>query len=130
MAAILKTFASLNFYTQKTTIIYLSKWHQTMRSRPCWVNKKFELSWSLAPGYNEYQSMFWNSEIRIKCPYIPQFHYIKLGSEGVYITRICFPDVFLWISNFKHRLHDKQLTRTVIMYMIFCSCIICILCKK
>ena len=37
-------------------------------------------------------------------PCIPQFYYIKVGYEGVYITRTCFPDVMdcpiiiIWVS--------------------------------
>ena len=46
-------------------------------------------------GSNEYpQSMFWiknkkNRYTRVK----PQYYYMKVGLKGVFIARICFPDV-------------------------------------
>ena len=41
-------------------------------------------------GSNEYpQSMFWSKNKKIG---IPHFYYIKVGFEGVYITRTCFRD--------------------------------------
>ena len=44
-------------------------------------------------GSNEYpQSMFWSKNTK-KC--IPQFHYIKVGFKGVYITRTCYHDAVL-----------------------------------
>ena len=44
-------------------------------------------------GSSEYpQSMLWNKKIGIY-PCIPQFCYIKVGFEGVHISRTCFPDV-------------------------------------
>ena len=47
-------------------------------------------------GSNEYpQSMFWSKNKKNTCRYTPaisQFCYIKVGNEGVFIVRICFPD--------------------------------------
>ena len=43
---------------------------------------------------NEYpQSMFWSkNKKKYVYPCILQFYYIKVGYEGVYIARTCFPD--------------------------------------
>ena len=51
MAAILKTFAGLNFYTRTCFIDYyhisFKKSHQTLRPRSCRVNQNFDISWIL-----------------------------------------------------------------------------------
>ena len=51
MAAILKTFAGLNFYTRTCFIdfyhISFKKSHQTLRPRSCRVNQNFDISWIL-----------------------------------------------------------------------------------
>ena len=39
---------------------------------------------------NESQSMFWSKNRYYPC--IPQFHYIKVGYKGVFISWTCFPD--------------------------------------
>ena len=54
MAAILKTFAGLNFYTLTCFIDYydisFKKSHQTLRPRSCRVNQNFDISWILDLG--------------------------------------------------------------------------------
>ena len=54
MAAILKTFAGLNFYTRTCFIDYyhisFKKSHQTLRPRSCRVNQNFDISWILDLG--------------------------------------------------------------------------------
>ena len=54
MAAILKTFAGLNFYTRTCFIDYyhisFKKSHQTVRPRSCRVNQNFDISWILDLG--------------------------------------------------------------------------------
>ena len=54
MAAILKTFAGLNFYTRTCLIDYyhisFKKSHQTLRPRSCRVNQNFDISWILDLG--------------------------------------------------------------------------------
>ena len=54
MAAILKTFAGLNFYTRTRFIDYyhisFKKSHQTLRPRSCRVNQNFDISWILDLG--------------------------------------------------------------------------------
>ena len=54
MAAILKTFAGLNFYTRTCFIDYyhisFKKGHQTLRPRSCRVNQNFDISWILDLG--------------------------------------------------------------------------------
>ena len=54
MAAILKTFAGLNFYTRTCFIDYyhisFKKSHQTLRPRSCRVNQNFDISWILYIG--------------------------------------------------------------------------------
>ena len=54
MAAILKTFAGLNFYTRACFIDYyhisFKKSHQTLRPRSCRVNQNFDISWILDLG--------------------------------------------------------------------------------
>ena len=54
MAAILKTFAGLNFYTRTCFIdcyhISFKKSHQTLRPRSCRVNQNFDISWILDLG--------------------------------------------------------------------------------
>ena len=54
MAAILKTFACLNFYTRTCFIDYyhisFKKSHQTLRPRSCRVNQNFDISWILDLG--------------------------------------------------------------------------------
>ena len=47
-------------------------------------------------GSNEYpQSMFWSKNKKNRyTPAYPSFFYIKVGFKGVYIARICFPDVY------------------------------------
>ena len=56
MAAILKTFAGLNFYTRTCFIDYyhisFKKSHQTLRPRSCRVNQNFDISWILDLGLN------------------------------------------------------------------------------
>ena len=45
-------------------------------------------------GSNEYpQSMFWAKIRKYVHPCKPQFHYIKVGCKGVFITRTCLHDV-------------------------------------
>ena len=57
MAAILKTFAGLNFYTRTYFIDYyhisFKKSHQTLRPRSCRVNQNFDISWILDLGLAE-----------------------------------------------------------------------------
>ena len=45
-------------------------------------------------GSNEYQqSMFWIKKTKTGIPCKPQvFFYIKVGFQGIYISRTCFPD--------------------------------------
>ena len=54
MAAILKTFAGLNFYTRTCFIDYyhisFKKSHQTLRPTSCRVNQNFDISWILDLG--------------------------------------------------------------------------------
>ena len=54
MAAILKTFAGLNFYTRTCFIDYyhisFKKSHQTLRPISCRVNQIFDISWILDLG--------------------------------------------------------------------------------
>ena len=54
MAAILKTFAGLNFYTRTCFIDYyhisFKKSHQTLRPRSCRVNQNFDISCILDLG--------------------------------------------------------------------------------
>ena len=55
MAAILKTFAGLNFYTRTCFIDYyhisFKKSHQTLRPRSCRVNQKF------GPWISDYKTL-------------------------------------------------------------------------
>ena len=46
-------------------------------------------------GSNEYpQFMLWSKNKKNRYPpFIPQFCYIKVGLDGVHISRTCFPDV-------------------------------------
>ena len=37
-------------------------------------------------------NLCFRAKIRKKYPCTPQFHYIKVGCKGVYITRTCYPD--------------------------------------
>ena len=57
-------------------------------------------------GSNEYpQSMFWSKNKKNRyTPCIPQFCYIKVGFEGVFISRTCFPDV---------NMDSKKITKTL-----------------
>ena len=47
-------------------------------------------------GSNEYpQSMFWSKKKKIDVPpHTPVLLYIKVGFEGVYLSRTCFPDEY------------------------------------
>ena len=61
--------------------------------------KNIDCGYTLEPprrgGSNEYpQSMFWSKNNKNRyTPCIPQFCYINVGNEWVYLTRTCFPDV-------------------------------------
>ena len=47
-------------------------------------------------GSNEYpQSMFWSKNKKNRYTPANPFYYIKVGFKGVFIARICFPDVWL-----------------------------------
>ena len=48
-------------------------------------------------GSNEYpQSMFWSkNKKKYVYPSKPHFFYIKVGCNGVFITRTCYPDVLI-----------------------------------
>ena len=61
--------------------------------------KKIDCGYTLEPprrgGSNEYpQSMFWSKNKKNRyTPANPSFANIKVGFEGVHISRTCFPDV-------------------------------------
>ena len=54
--------------------------------------------------------MFWskNKKNRYTYPCIPQFHYMKVGLEGVCITRTCFPDVYTCMQHGGHLYTDNR----------------------
>ena len=39
--------------------------------------------------------MFWSKHKKNEYPCQPQFYYIKVGCNGIYITRTCYPDEWL-----------------------------------
>ena len=65
MAAILKTFAGLNFYTRTCFIDYyhisFKKSHQTLRPRSCRVNQNFDISWILDLGLYRVRALYLNA---------------------------------------------------------------------
>ena len=71
MAAILKTFAGLNFYTRTCFIdfyhISFKKSHQTLRPRSCRVNQNFDISWILDLGLycHDADHMYTENSLRI-----------------------------------------------------------------
>ena len=58
------------------------------------INCGYTLEPPLQGGSNEYpQSMFWSKNKKnIRNPCKPQFYYIKVGYEGVHISRTGFPN--------------------------------------
>ena len=78
MAAILKTFAGLNFYTRTCFIDYyhisFKKSHHTLRPRSCRVNQNFDISWILDLGL-----------IIVKCAHFMPSSGLSLQS-GCYVT--------------------------------------------
>ena len=69
--------------------------------------QNIDCGYSLEPpcrgGSNEYpQSMFWSKN--------PQFYYIQVGYEGVYITRTCFPDGW---ARCKRKVHNRLVTNII-----------------
>ena len=86
----LKFFAFFLFFGSK--LVGTHMYPQSM----FWSNKK-KNRYTCAYEYpQEYpQSIFWSNDEKIGILCIPQFCYIKVGFEGVHISRTCFPDVFI-----------------------------------
>ena len=51
-------------------------------------------------GYTSTRNLCFGATIRkIGIPLQTPFYYIKMGYDGVYISRICFPDEMFWIDS-------------------------------
>ena len=65
-------------------------------------------------GSNEYpQSMFWSKNKKNRYTPANPFCYIKVGFNGVNITRTCFPDVLFIVLIFHHYLYEYGLLRVL-----------------
>ena len=92
MAAILKTFAGLNFYTRACFIDYyhisFTKSHQTLRPRSCRVNQKFG-------------------------PWISDYNVEKTNDLRLYFANstVVFPDLFIDIFESLHKKKSAYLNK-------------------